>query len=79
LQGIWITLHNEAAHALIEAQRGPKVTVEDSIPVLEILLPERDIEAVRMACGSDVCGRRSLAEHLQNGITRNEVNKQKDN
>jgi hypothetical protein len=53
--------------------------VEDSIPVLEILLPERDIEAVRMACGSDVCGRRSLAEHLQNGITRNEVNKQKDN
>ena len=45
---------------------------------MKVLLCQGEIESVGMACSSDVGGGGALADHLQYGITRYEVNQQED-
>ena len=40
---------------------------------MQILLAQRDIEAVGMPGGLDVSCRRAFSQHLQNGIAGNQV------
>ena len=68
----------QARHTLIKAQRRPQVAVQNAIPVMQILLPERSIESVGMPRGRNVSGGRALAQHLQDGIARDKMNEQKN-
>jgi hypothetical protein len=45
---------------------------------VQILLKKGSIEAVCMASGGNVTGGSSFTEHLQNGISRDQVNQQED-
>ena len=55
-----------------------QVAVDDPVPVENVLLPQRQIEPVLMTQGTNVSRGGAFAEHLQNWITWNEVNEQKD-
>ena len=52
--------------------------MQDAFPVAEVLLAERGVEAVGVARGGDVGGRRAFAEHLRDGISGDEVDEQED-
>ena len=66
-QRVGITLSDKLRDALVEAQRGAQIAVEDAFPVAEILLAERRVEAVGVAGGGDVGGGRAFAQHLRMG------------
>jgi hypothetical protein len=66
------------AHCVVEPDGIAQVAVNDSIPVENVLLPQRQIEPVLMTQGTNVSRGGAVAEHLQNWITWNEVNEQKD-
>ena len=50
----------------------------DALPVSDVLLAERGVEAVGVAGGSNIRWRRAFAEHLLDGVSGNEVDKQED-
>ena len=52
--------------------------MQHAFPVVEILLAERSVEAVGVARGGDVGGRRAFAQHLLDGISGDEVDEQED-
>jgi hypothetical protein len=52
--------------------------VQNPFPIVQILLKKGSIEAVCMASGGNVTGGSSFTEHLQNGISRDQVNQQED-
>ena len=52
--------------------------MEHASPVIQVLLAERDIEAVGVARGLNVSGGRAFAQHLLNGIAGDEVDQQED-
>ena len=78
LQRVGVALRDQCADALVEAERRAQISVENALPVMEVLLSQRLIESVGVACGLDVGRRGAFSEHLQNGIAGNEMNQQKD-
>ncbi len=66
------------ADALIEAERRAEIAVQHAFPVVEVLLAQRDIEAVGVARGLDVGGGSAFAEHLQDRIAGDEVDQKED-
>jgi hypothetical protein len=52
--------------------------VEDSVPVVAVLLAERCVEAVGVAECCDVGGGSSFAEHLDDGVAGYEMDEQED-
>jgi hypothetical protein len=52
--------------------------VQHAFPVVEVLRAQRRVEAVGMARGCNVGGRRAFAEHLLDGVSGDEVNQQED-
>jgi len=52
--------------------------VEDSPPVVEVLLAEWDVEAVGVAGGLEVSSCGAFSEHLLDRVAGDEVNEQKD-
>src|SRR5579862_62094 len=78
LQGIRIAPGNQLRHALVIAERGAEIAVQHAFPIVDILFPQRRIETIGVARGSDICRWRTLAEHLLNRISGNQVNQKKD-
>ena len=52
--------------------------MQNAFPVAEILLAKRGIEAVGVAGGGDIGGRRAFAEYLLDGVSRDEVDEEED-
>jgi hypothetical protein len=52
--------------------------VEDSVPVVAVLLAERRIESVGVAERCDVGGGSALAEHLDDGVAGDEMDEEED-
>jgi len=52
--------------------------VENASPVIQVLLAERHIEPVGVACSLDVAGGRAFSQHQLHGIAGNEMNEQED-
>jgi len=63
---------------VVQAEGLTEVGVEDAVPVVGILLAKRRVEAVGVAKRGDVGGSRSFAEHLNDGITGDKVDEEKD-
>jgi hypothetical protein len=63
---------------LVEAQRRPKIAVHHAFPVVQVLLPEGNVEAVGMTCGSNVSDRSAFTQHLQDRIARHKMDQQED-
>ena len=59
-QRVGIALGDQARDALVVAERGAEVAVQDAFPVVDVLLAERGVEAVGVARGGDVGGRARL-------------------
>ena len=78
LQRVGIALGDEVRDAVVEAEGVAEVAVEDAVPVVDVLLAERGVEAVGVARGLDVGGGRAFAEHLQDGVSGDEVDQQED-
>ena len=74
LQGVGITLGNQARDALVETQRWAKIAVQHAFPVVQILPAQRKIKAVGMAGGLHVGYGSAFSQHLKNGIAGHEVN-----
>jgi hypothetical protein len=77
-EGVGVTLEDEVSNGVVQAERLAKVSVEDPAPVMGVLLKKRSIEAVGVAESVDVGSRGSFAEHLDDGVARDEVNEKKD-
>ncbi len=52
--------------------------MQHAFPVANVLLAQRSIEAVGVAGGCNVGGRRAFAEHLLDGVSGDEVDEQED-
>jgi hypothetical protein len=52
--------------------------VQDALPVVQILLWQRNVEAIRVASSLNIGRGRALSQHLENGIAWDKVNQQKD-
>ena len=52
--------------------------MENTLPVADVLLAERGVEAVGVARGLDVGGRRAFAEHLLDGVSGDEMDQEED-
>src|SRR5258708_277249 len=52
--------------------------MQHSLPVADVLLAQRRVEAISMARRGDVSGGRAFAEHLLDGISGHEMNQQED-
>ena len=77
-QRVGVARGDKVGHGVVQADGAAQVAVQDAVPVVEVLRPERQVEAVLVAQGADVGWRCALAEHLQNGVAGNQVNEQKD-
>ena len=62
---------------LVEAQRLAHVAVDDAAPIVDVLLAQGRIEPVSVTGGGNVDRSGALAEHLLNGIARDQVNQKK--
>ena len=71
-------MNYKTANALIESQRRAQVPVHHTFPVMQILLPERNVEAISMPSGRNVGDGRAFTKHLQNGIARDKMDQQED-
>ena len=78
LQRVGIALGEEVGDALVVAEGGAEVAVQDTFPVVEVLFAERGIESVGVAGGCDIGGRRAFAEHLLDGISGDEMDQEED-
>ena len=63
-QRVGIALQHQARDALVVAERWPEVAVQHALPIVDVLLAERSVEAIGVAGGGDVGLRRAFAEHL---------------
>ena len=52
--------------------------MQHSFPVSEVLLAQRSVKAKGVPRGGDIGGGRAFSQHLCNGITRDQVNQEKD-
>ena len=52
--------------------------MQDAGPIVQILRTERQVQSILMAEGGDVGRRCAVAEHLLDGVARNQVDEQKD-
>ena len=77
-QRVGIALGDQLGDGLVVANRAAEIAVQHALPVVEVLLAQRSVEAVGVASGGDVGGRGAFAEHLRDGISGDEVNQQKD-
>ncbi len=77
-EGVGITLQDEVSDGVVQTKGLAEVGVEDSAPVVGVLLEERSVEAVGVAQGVDVGGSGAFAEHLDDGVAGNEVNEKED-
>jgi len=78
LNGVRITGEDEVRDGVVEADRVAEVAVEDSVPVVEVLLAEGLVESVGVAEGDDVGGAGTFAEHLLDGVAGDDVDQEKD-
>ena len=78
LQRVGIALGDEARDGLVVAKGAAEIAVQNAFPVMQVLLAERSVEAVGVARGLDVGGRRAFAEHLRDGISGDQVDEQED-
>ena len=74
MQGVGITLRNQARDTLVETQRWAQIAVQHAFPVIQILPAQRKIEAVGVARGLHIGYGSAFAQHLQNGIAGHEMN-----
>jgi hypothetical protein len=63
---------------IIQAQGVPQIAVQRAAPIVDILLAQRHIQPVRMAESRDILSAGAFAEHLFDRITRNDMDKKKD-
>jgi hypothetical protein len=47
-------------------------------PVVDVLLPQGKVESVCVAGGREVRRGSAFSQHLRNGVTRHEMNQEKD-
>ena len=78
LQRVGISLQDEVRDRIVQPQRMPKVSVQHSAPVVQVLLAQRQIESVLMAQRGQIGRRCAFAQHLLHRIARHQVNQQKD-
>jgi hypothetical protein len=71
-------LGNELSDGLVVAEGASEIPVQNAFPVAEVLLAKGGVEAVDVAGGGDVGGRRALAEDLLDGVSGDEVDEQED-
>ncbi len=64
-QRVRIALGDESRDRLVVADGAAEVPVQHAFPVMQVLFAERSVEAVGVACGGDIGGRRAFAEHLR--------------
>ena len=77
-EGVGVALEDEVSDGVVEAEGLAEVGVEEAVPVVGVLLAERRVEAVGVAERGDVGGGGSFAEHLDDGVAGDEVDKQED-
>jgi hypothetical protein len=68
-----IALKDEVGDGVVEAKRLAEIHVEQTVPVVGVLLPERHVESIGVAKGIDVGGGSAFAKHLNNGVAGNKV------
>ena len=52
--------------------------MQNAFPVPDVLLAKRSVKTIQVPRGGDICRRRTFAQHLLDGISRNEVDEQED-
>ena len=78
MQCVGIALRDQAADALIETERRPKVAAQNSLPIMQILLSKGHVKTVRVARSGNISCRRAFAEHLQDGVAWDEMDQKKN-
>ncbi len=77
-EGVGVALQDEVSDGVVQAEGLAEVGVEDSVPVVGVLLCERSVEAVGVAEGVDVGGGGAFAEHLDDGVAGDEMDEEED-
>jgi len=78
LQSVGVALDEQFADTLVVADGDAQVAVQDALPVVQVLLSERKVEAVGMSRGLEVGGWRAFSEHLLNGVAGHQVDQEKN-
>ena len=78
MQRVGIALGEQARDALVVAERWAEIAVQDTLPVVKVLFAEGGVEAKGVARGRDIGCRRSLAQHLLDRISWDQVDKQEN-
>ena len=71
-------MHQHVCHGLVVADGTSEIAVNDAFPVEEVLFSERQVEGIGVANRGDVGGGSALAQHLLDGIARNEMDQEED-
>ena len=77
-EGVGIALEDEVGDGVVEAEGLAEVGVEETVPVVAVLLAERGVETVGVAEGGDVGGGGAFAEHLDDGVAGDEMDEEED-
>jgi hypothetical protein len=72
-KGVRVALKDEVGDGVVEAKRLAEIHVEQTVPVVGVLLRERRVESIGVAEGIDVGGGSAFAKHLNNGVAGNKV------
>lgn len=72
-------MRDQAAYTLIEPQRWPEITMHHAFPIVQVLLPERNVEAIGVTRSRNVSNGRAFTQHLQNGIAGHQMDQQEYN
>jgi len=78
LQCVGVTLRDHLADALAVADGSSEVSVKDALPIIEVLLAEREIEPVSMARSLEIGDGETFTEHLLNWVSGDEVDQEED-
>jgi hypothetical protein len=71
-------LGQQLGDSLVVADGASEIAVHNALPIANILLAERCIEAISMADSRNIGGGSALAEHLSNRVSGNQVDHQED-
>src|SRR5262249_42767658 len=77
-EGKGIALPAHLANILVQTDRSSQASVQDTLPVVDVLGPYRNIESVGVTGRLYIRAGRSFAQHGLNWITGNDMDKQED-
>jgi hypothetical protein len=75
---VGVPLEDKVGDGIVKTKGLAEIDVEQTVPIVGVLLAERSVEAVGVTEGADVGGGGAFTEHLDDGVAGNEVDEKKD-